>query len=359
MMGIWDHFDKSELLFTHGDDRIEPPALTRNVSIDFKTPLPNGFIVTPVHTETIKEDDTLFMLSSDMCPSMRKKATKLRADFGKEVAKKQAFLEMVSESAKRFGIDEKKVPDSFDLCTELSDLAIQDVRHNPDPPIKPQEDLFKRLQRCYEVNIISKYEDRQVAQAVASNFMYDVLKKLDDKAQNPNNKIKYYLYAAHDSTLAPVLVLANQLNITCFKDDLLNNRFSNECTGFPDTASSIIFELVTLNREIFVRSLFNFEPFDLCGLKNADQKFRCPIKDFDAFWKKHLLPDWQKLCERPSRTEAFIRQIQSHPWKAVGITTLVLNILMVVGLIVSCLYIRKKNKQNLTYYDKVDIEDSQ
>ena len=189
--------------------------------------------------------------------------------------------------------------------------------------------------------------------------MLDVLKKLDDKAQNPSNKIKYYLYAAHDSTLSPVLILANQLNIDCFKDDLLNNKFSSECKGFPDTASSIIFELLTINREIYVRSSFNFEPFDLCGLKNPDQKFRCPIKTFDAFWRKQLLPDWQKLCETPSRTAAFLRQIQSHPWKAVGIAAMIVNVLMVVGLIVSCLYIRKRSKTSMAVYDRVDIEDLQ
>lgn len=359
IMGVWDHFDPYELDFASGDHHIEPPSISHNSTVDFKTPLPKGFIPSPVHTETIKEDDTLFLLSSDQCLTMQRKARTVRSNVANKAIKNQDFLNMVDEVAKKFGIDASKSEDKFELCNELSDLAIQDARNNPKPVLDVNDELYKKLSRCYEVGIIAKYEDTEITRVVASNFMYDILKKINTKVEDPKNKMKYYLYAAHDSTLSPVLILSGQLNAKCFGEDLAANKYSPECKGFPDTASNIVFEVVKEKSDHFVRAYYNFEPYDICKKNNPDQRFRCPVKEFDEFWRKQLYEDWEKRCEKPSRLNMYLRKVGENPWKLYGYVIIFVNVLLLIGLVGVCVFLHSRKRigsSDAIYRDAATLE---
>lgn len=301
LMGLWNHFESYELEFPNGDDRIESPAVTYNTrDKDFRTPLENGLIVSPIHTETQDEDDMLFLIGSKQCPYGVNNSSKIRKDFAASVSELDSLVTLTNSVAETYGITKPaSLSNMFDFCSDIADFASQDVLNNPYPKISPTDERYKKLMRCYEVNVMAKYQDKKVRQAVISNLMDNILTKMDVKAKSEEtNNLKYLLFSAHDSILSPILIEAGALDLNCFINDIKKGTAS-DCKNFPNVASNIVFELIYFEEEYYARMRFNFENIDFCGLKNEAQGFRCPFKTFKQKWDSLLDKDWRTYCGTP------------------------------------------------------------
>lgn len=358
LMGMWSHFDPAQLLFQNGDDRIQPPWVFTSVPTNMKTGTPFGFTPDPVHVETTDEDDTLYLLNSNQCPVGKKASQDFYAKLRDDCEKNQNFKNMVDDYAKKYNVKVSSLGGYYEACVSLGDFALQDFRNNPTPVITDKDEIAK-IGRCYEASIVGRFTDQSIARIVVSNLMEDILTKMNRKVEVSSDPMKYYLFTAHDSTLAPILVQAGILNARCFVDDMKNAKLTPSCTNFPDVASNIVFELINDYDDYFVRMLYNFEPVDICGLKNTNEKFRCPIDAFNRKWRSLTESNWKSYCGTPSRIISFFKDTDNpwRPWAIVLIAVSSLFLLFITGICVGICYLRKKHApKGSDYMSAVEVE---
>lgn len=343
LMGLWDHFEAKELEFENGNSRIQPPEVTYDSRSDtFKTPLPNGLVIAPVHTETTDEDDTLYFVSSKQCPKASEENINFKVQMGKDLASKQAQLDILKDVSKRLGVNYDSKSNKFELCSDLGDFVAMDNKHNPSPKVPPTDPAYKLLMRCYESAIVGKYAKQDVLKVVSAVLIEDILQKFNDKI-NSNHKFRYYLYTAHDTTLAPLLTMAGAMDPSCFVKDVLQNTYS-DCKNYPDTASNIVFELVQVGEDYHYRMLSNFEPIDFCGLKNDKERYRCPASTFETKWRSMVNKDWQSYCSTPTRFWDYFK-IQHSPWQTVGFYFIIIDsIALGLGIFFVYYFARKQRR---------------
>ena len=372
LMGLWDHFDQTELTFENGDKRTLPPSIQDAAGYtDFKTPLPKGFIPSPVHSETVEEDDLLFMMSSNLCPRGKKDSIKFRTNLGLELEKSDRLKQVVQEVSKKIGYLMREDYSTYENCILIGDFVLQDLKNNPAPALQESDPLFKIVSRCYETSIMSKYSIQNVLIASSATLIEEILGKIIHRVDNPSSKLKYFLYSTHDSTLAPLLILADYLDLDCFMRDMKEVKYTESCRKFPETASNIIFEVTKDSKDHFVRLMYNFEPIDFCRLENRDGGYKCEVKVFEKEWKKKIDLDFKQYCEYPSNNSwasAFsqnnkkrVNRSDMQFWKVSAI--LVLGILSVLLLfIISRLYkeykVRSSRKKNKDSSNSTDNDNS-
>ena len=352
LMGLWDHFNPKQLDFDNGDSRIEPPYIN-TTDVTFRTPLPNGFIVSPIHTETTDEDSMLYFMTGGQCPKAAQESHAFRLKIGSDLEKNQDALNLLKGVCTKFGMKYEDYKNKFELCYEIGDFVAMDLKHNNDPIIKKDDPGYGLLMRCYESNIVGKYSKPEILKVVSSALMTDIMKKINEKVEK-NSKSKYYLFAAHDSTLSPLLIMAGVLDPMCFVNDMLNNRMS-DCKNYPDTAANVVFELVKFNDDHFIRMLSNFEPIDFCDLKNTNDRFRCPLKQFENKWTSLVSSNWQEWCGTTSKVKEYFKENKA-PWKSFALLMIGITAAVALLYIVLVVYLMRKQRQSQSAkYDRQEI----
>lgn len=336
MQGIWEHYEKLELPFPNGDDRISSiEETTRDPNPpEYKTPLQNGLLVSPIHTESLDEDDLIALSLSDMCQPFKIQATSLISNFAAKVNANSHFVNKVKQVANIYGVDPATRSSMFDLCVDLGDFAIQDVRHNPSPKLSQSDPLFRLVQTCFNARTFLPYTDNNLLRIGVANLVDDITSKLSSRVTyGTNDKMRYNLYMSHDHVLLPLLLLAGAIDRDCHLDRLSKVDPDLQCQGeYPDTASSLFFELVSESSENYVRLLYNFEPIDFCGLGNSDTTFRCPIDNFTTKWRQAVDLNWRKWCGSPN----YVKNIEidtRNVWKSRAVSLIVASSVL-FGLIV-------------------------
>lgn len=292
LLGMWNHFNSSNLVFANGDERISSPAATPEaIKANFNTPLQFGFTPPIVHTETIPEDDFLFILNSEKCMWANDASDDIMRQIMIDVERDSDFEEKMAEVFDRYDL-EYAANNLYSKCMKVSDFAVMDVIHNPNPRIKENEDLFRHLAWCYESAVAARYIDKDITKMSISNIMMDIESTFDRKIAN-KTPLKLKLLSAHDSTLAPFYVAFGLLNPQCYFDKKV------ACGLFPGVANNIVFELIELENRHFVRVRVNFDPVDICGLKNKDSGYRCPYEQFKIWLDTKIDRNWMKGCGYP------------------------------------------------------------
>jgi lysosomal acid phosphatase len=336
LMGVWNHFDQTSLPFSNGDNRVEPPGISHDTkNISFTTPLPNGLLVSPVHAEAPEEDFLLRPFTADTCPGKYQSAVGFKADMASRLDSDQSFKDLVKEAFTKFGV-EWDGKNAYRNCVDLGDFVLQDYLNNPSAKITPEDPLFSKLARCYEYDISGVHTDKEMNKALVTPLFRELLAKMDAKVKKPNSPLKFLYFSAHDSNLAAVLASLQQLDPQCIKDDLLAKSAQGKCGTFPTVASNLIFELVSFKDEFFVRGRYNFEPFDLCGLKNPADQFRCPVAAFGSMLQAKLHPHWESFCGFKTRAipNPVIREDNAAAadfYRAFAIIVLFVNAFLLIG----------------------------
>ena|SRR3990167_6386121 len=356
LLGMWDHFVLTQLDFQNGDIRTVPPSVSLNtVNTPFRTPLPKGYIPDPIHTDSLQDDELLYFIGSEVCPIGKDMSRNSINSIRTEADKNPDFTAFVKQVQQVYGLPEYPSGKSlFDACVELADFAYQDSRVNPTPKISTSHELFKRLTRCYEVNIVGKFLNPQVKKMIPTPLMEDIMQKLKDKTNSTlRSPLKFQLYSGHDSTIAPILSLLGLLDVNCFVEDLKQAKHSDACKNFPDVASNLVFELVTVADAYFVKTFYNFGPIDVCGLKNEAEKYRCPISKFEESWKSKLSSNWKKECGTtnlvlPGKPEVKTSSIKTAGWILIFLAGIL--IISLACLIVTLVTLPKPINEDMKLY---------
>lgn len=336
LAGAWNHFDPAGLPFGNGDNRIEPPGISHDTKdISFNSPLPNGLLVSPIHADTLDEDVLLRPASTLTCPLKFASVVAERNDVVSKLNGDQAFKDQVKEAVKKYGLDWDG-KNAYSTCVDLGDFILQDYLNNPNAKITPNDPLFSKLARCYEFSIAAVNLNKDMNKALVTAHFKDILAKIDGKVKKSNSPLKYVYYSAHDSNLASILTALGQLNLQCIKDDLLAKSAEGKCGTFPTVASNLIFELLIHNDEFFVRTRYNFEALDVCGLKNSGEEFRCPVETFSKLLQSKLHPNWEGYCGFKQRAvpNPLVKEDNSAAadfYRAFAIIVLFINAFLLIG----------------------------
>ena len=299
LMGIWDHFPLTQLDFPNGDIRTVPPVVSQNtLNLNFRTPLPKGYIPDPIHSDTLPDDELLYFIGGNVCPIGKDLAKSSIIKIQNEVDRDPEFQKFVEQVQEVYGLPKLSADKSrYDACVELADFAYQDARVNPNPKIPTTHELYGRLTRCYQINIMGKFENPLVRKLIPTPLVKEIVGKLKHKSTaTTNNPLKFQVYSGHDSTIAPILAQLGIVDLDCFLKDLKEVKFSETCTNFPEVASNLIFELVTVDNVDYIQTYYNFEPIKVCKEDNKAQKYRCRVAEYEETWNAKLSSNWRKEC---------------------------------------------------------------
>lgn len=254
MNGSTHAFTNHSLVFGNEDDRLKPPQpLLFNISqeIDFDTPVKKGFVPFPIHSELGKAD---LLLQTDYvsCPNNAEDVDQLFKELGTELLGNENMTSIIEEAIKVYGI-EKETKDwerNFDLCYNFGDFVIQDYLNNPNPRIKQDSHLYKKLSRCYFLGISGYSMPESVYKSSQSELLKQIIsyfqKKISSFGGNGYNyTAKYMQFSAHDDTLAGHLNYLGVLNFTCLLNQVKLGK-DLSCIETSPVASNIIWELLEI-----------------------------------------------------------------------------------------------------------------
>lgn len=308
------------LIFDNDDERVLPPQelLFDPKTIDFKTPLINGYRPIAIFSEPEDQD---LMLASDgytfSCPTNMDIYNKSYGEMDEELKKNENMLNLIEEALKIYGIEEetKDWERNFGLCYNLGDFVLQDYFNNPDPKIKKTDEVFKRLADCYYLGISSLVAYDNIAKSASTPLLNEIVDYFNTKiesfdGQNFNYSSKYIQFSAHDDTLSAHLTALNMLNYTCLLNQVKEGKDLG-CKESPPLASSFVWELLKIENQektkLFekqndvnfgVRVSYNGEYVNYCGQSDPEKtNYICPFGDFKALIKdKMTVPDIEDYC---------------------------------------------------------------
>ena len=332
--GLYDNFLGEPLTFPVGDDRVEPPFISFDTSkVRFDTGLPYGLVPTAVHTEGLNEDRLIYFINKDTCPAGYTAAAEDQKSYYSKVEGNPKLKEAAAEAASRYGIDTKSFKTDMDLCVALGDYASQDILNNPNPKIKPEEDLYKSIERCYIASNLSRFRLPELQRAIIGPLVLEILAKLKQKVEDLTLPLKYQYYSGHDSTLIPLLKAIGGLDADCYLNEMLEFKATSTCKGFPDVASNLVFELVTSDRnEYFVKTYTNFQPVDVCKNGKTEEQYRCSLKDFSERLKNQVDSSYDNYCKPTIDNSLIPVKAPSNPWIKWGVVAAVLFGLSLISL---------------------------
>lgn len=339
MHGLWDQFSDFKISFRNDDKRIQPPQTPRDtLYVGYKTPLPAGLIVNPIHMVPLHEDTLLMLWDSDGCLALRDKLHEGFFEISRKLEGSLEFKEIVRRIHTKYDMPFEEEP-LFSSCIHLSEFVSQDAVNNPNPKIKMNEDLFKFAERCYQAKVLIRYRDLELVKVHNAELVSEIIKKLSDKAEGLTPTAKYHYYSAHDSTLSGILVASGILSPYCAADSLYSGTLS-PCPNFPDVASNIIFELIDDNGTQYARMLYNFDAVDVCSLGNKDDKYRCPLQAFIIAFEAYGDADRNKFCLRDDaeKQESHLNaaRVMLNTWQISSAVVLVLICLISIGWCLMC-----------------------
>lgn len=356
MFGLWDQFSKYKLPFSNNDTRLLPPQTPNDsLHVGFNTPLPEGLLINPFHTEILSEDSLLLMWDSDQCPWGFNQVQLIFNDTARKLQTSNKFKKMVEDAHARYGLPFTE-DNLFQKCINLGDFASQDVLNNPFPRIQKNEDLFKFIERCYQAKVLTKYKDLEMLKIHNAELVQEIIKSFSDKVGDRIPSVKYHYYSAHDSTMSGILVAAGVLSPYCVVDSLYSGIL-NPCPNFPEVASNLIFELINDNGNYFVRVLYNFEALDICQLANKGENFRCSFKAFKSKFTTFGDANRVEFCFK-NQPEAAINTVEYlksrlNVWK---ISSLIIGILCASITLVWCVIFFRNSEPKSSRQPKFKIQ---
>ena len=314
--GVAD-FTNESLPFENSDSRMLPPQdllFDPDQVIDFRTPLPNGAVPFPIHAQ--RDDLDLFLgADGDACPVNGKATSDAFDGLNGRLRGSKPLKELIDRALELYNLknhfsDKEK---NFHLCYSLGDFATQDYVNNPQAPLTPSDELYRRLRACYSLGIIGMFEDKKVVKSTITQVYQKILHYFKDKVNTydpatdsfKDSKLKYVLYSAHDNTLAPFLIALGVIDPKCIYKQVDEGVELDWCQKSPPLASSLQWELirlknpnVVLNEDFGVRFSYNGDYINVCGAQDPKStQFICKISDFEKIVsEKFVVEDLEDYC---------------------------------------------------------------
>lgn len=146
---------------------------------------------------------------------------------------------------------------------------------------------------------------------------------------------KWYMYSAHDTTVALLLSALNLSTTDCLYQIFTNPKYNQYCiNAYPGFASNIIFELRQLETTYYVYIRYNgtYQPIPACG-----NEWRCEYNQFVSLIN-HQLVDYNKICGVPDNTPiVYVYKYENPPYSWALLT---IFIIFAVSLIAWYIYLK-------------------
>lgn len=308
-MGMFDGYPNPDLQFENTDVKLFPPQglLVDPSKFDFNTPLPNATFPRPIHAPLSTDPDRTLYLDGNPCPKNWKQVQKSLDDANDILVKSEKFLELLNTTYERYNLpkDWEKDVAHTERCFRLGDFAVMDFQNSATPKIDPIKDkeLYELLERCYSLKIFQSYESMKVAKVAASPVLNQIRTWFRMKANMTKEEfpLRYVQYSAHDDTVSSHLKLLGLANSDCIIEDLRVGKanISEKCPNSPPVASQIIWELIEVDKEYFVKVSFNGDYVDYCkNGKKMGEDFVCSVEEFSKILDSdYIYADYAGYCE--------------------------------------------------------------
>ena len=216
-----------------------PPLRVKNLSsiqksLGYNT-LPNGFSPVPIHSVDINDDLLLIGYYPKVCPYI--------AEILDQVHKSSEYLNRVKEYQESL---KPQVDQIFGLSVEFeevpnyADVLISQKFHSFQWPEKMTEEIYSQMVNIGSYFLSTLFEGKGAW--LASSEFYSSLLNSFQQIVNKQTSVKWWIYSAHDATLVGFLTA-----IDIFDE------------AQPPFASSLIFELIEDDEELFVKINYNDE----------------------------------------------------------------------------------------------------
>lgn len=337
--GLFDMFNGPELVFDETDPRLQPPKLTIDPKVGFKTALPKGYTPIPI---TSKLNQRKMQIIRDDCPYGNERAMAAKKRLGDYLMNKPKVLELLKQGASKY-----KITDISDINYKaigkrgvdietlffLGDFALQDYIHNKNPTIPKYDEggasqLYRQLEAAYSLATMSRFNDTEFTTVIISELLHEIRDLMKKKISDPKYEKKFILYSGHDDMMTAILQAIGYLDPQCLINSLVNGEYRG-CTPTPDLASSIIWELHKENDAHFVRVRYNADYIDFCGLNNQEDKFKCTIEQFGKRLGGITVDNYREWCVRGSLKKEY--EAIERTWKYVVIALIVILVIMMTG----------------------------
>ena len=216
-----------------------------------------------------------------------------------QIEKSENVKKAIKEAKSIYQLNEDwdKEMTTFDSCFNLGDFVISDYHNNPEAKISPDSTTYKVLKKCYSLWINYTAKSKKVTKMGSSYPVESILSWMNSKAESIRNPgedeffLKYALISGHDITISPILLSLGLLDTDCLLNDLMTGKDTMGCNHSPPLASNILFELVQLKAEFYVRSMYNGAPLDICELNTTNNGHLCPLEEFTKIAKEKFVLD--------------------------------------------------------------------
>ncbi len=357
--GLFDMYKGEELPFPNNDPRLQPPKLTIDPEVGFKTALPKGFTPIPI---TSKLNQRILMPIRDDCPYGKKIALDTKATINELVMKSPKVTELLQTGASKYGI--KNVADLSQLANGqstpdieslfvLGDYAIEDDIHNPDAVVTKHlknKDLYKQLENAYSVATIARFNDSTYRKNIVSEFLLEILNRTKEIISKENYDMKYFFYSGHDDILSALLLSTNVISADCMISDLVSGNTTLGCDGSPSLASNVVFEL---HREkdadkrkessYSVKVRYNTKFIDFCVKLNDGEEFVCKYDEFERKITELTNSRYMDWCVNGEDDESFEAEVAI--WKFVTLGMIALFFSLLIGCVITTHKIKRLMRQ--------------
>lgn len=377
MTGVFDLFNGTELPFPNGDKRLEPPKITFDAStLNFKTALPFGYTPVPIIS---KFNQRLLQPMREDCPYGVKMALEAKWRVSDYLMANKNVQELMRKTATTFGVDDLstlnkrwKGQSNVDIDTlfNLADYVLEDYIHNPDAKISKtneKKDLYTLLDSAYSAFSLARFNNTDYTRNIISEMLFDVRNKINDKARNPRNDMKYFYYSAHDDIFGGILQASNIITSKCHMESIMSGVPDNFCDGTPDLSAAMVWELHKENTDYFVKTKYNKKYIDFCVTLDEQGDFNCTLEEFQQKIDEITNEEYKDWClngyppsddpdEDPNKQNTSTTTTTSVDWTKLVTYSSIMLLLTVGFCLGSALFVRSKLSSSEFLSEKLYME---
>ena len=331
MLGVYDFGSLSEPLKV--DARYYKPEWKDfDIQIDFQSPLPKGFQPVPVHSFQPGENFAFTPFDWNLCPLMKAYTLQNSGDQGQKILN---YANAVLDELRKEGFNPEQILGKKERLTEVrefdrvadyitankyvgKDFGISDALYN-------KIVVVQSMQANYVY-----FKDPQVSSYMFTELGKIIVDKLSETqasiAKDDKSYSKFILLEGNDINIFNMLSLAKLTSFECL-EQLYQGKQADHCYLIPPYASSVIFEMYSENKELYMDVIYNGESVNFCGANGNEKcKFNVFADKFKSILQTGETTDLRKIyCyEKPIPKNKMMTAILGFNVVVIGVLVLLI-----------------------------------
>ena len=324
-----------------------PPWKGLTMSFVNQSALPQAYRPIPYKITNPEVDYFFFPKMYDLCPTANKSFATEQANL---MNKYNYLVEDLSNQLIAAGLNPKVYFNQDKYTIDTIALIYDELKSYLNyygklyPGVSPA--LFDKMFKIANINFQMLFPTEKLTRLVSDAIARDMVEGME-RTINGQSKLKFRLYAGHDTGVYSHMMLYNMTDLDCLVDWFVNGTTKRPCEPIPDFASSFIYELVKdTSGNYFVRTLLNGKAVKICDSNTAD--LYCKFEDFKAAVSSKLYytdDDKDDFCANTLRIN-YAKNTRKHTdlYIGIGIASLVLLISLLA--LVSVYVIQNREYKN-------------